>query len=351
MKIPSGSVSYSQLTTFLTCRYQWQLAYVHGLSRVMGDEPLELGSAIHAGLAAFFAGETTLSGIHKWADAIIPGWYDVYVNEYGSVADPDEIPVFGSIIISLAQIVDKAHRICKRVRADVENKWDVVSVQGTPLIEMELSTRIKRGVDFRGVIDLVVRERATGYVFLVDFKSRQKLVADPMHDFDTQQAMYQYLLYKCLGLTTHGSIIYQIRTEIPREPKLNKDGNSMSRSEIATDWPTYEAALKKAGLNPADYGDMYERLIDKKFTSEYRTFRPLEQLVRIWENTALHVKEMEQTRVFPRNISNRTCGGCQVREFCMSTFEGQPTDWMMGALYKLRTEDDTDFAATPDTVR
>ena len=200
------------------------------------------------------------------------------------------------------------------------------------------------GGTFEGYVDLVIREKSTGFVFLVDFKVRASLLERPEEDYDQQMALYQFLL-GLQGIQTMGSIIYQIKSSIPKKPSLNKNG-TMSRSEISSDWDTYRSALIDANLEPSDYLDMREKLSEKQFQKPIKTYRTPETVIAFWENAVQLVREIQvfderstQT-IAPRSFNQFNCPSCGMKALCRAEFENQPTDHLFVNDFKMENKND-----------
>ena len=320
--------SYSQVRTYDTCQYMWYTTYKRGIRRIFATKPMELGSAVHAGLANYFRGDDFLQGILTWANQTMPGWEDE-----GVTGD------FALIAQALREIVYDAILICARAIKSMAGRYIPVMYEGQPIVEREF--RVPIGKDyFVCVIDLCVHDRETGQIMLLDFKVREKMGSEPEFDFDVQMALYQAALLHH-GIHTDGSIVYQIRSVIPQKPVLNREKNGvreMSRSgSIITDWETYREALIENNLDPADYLDMQIKLSDRKFQQEIRQYRSVETLEAYWTNfleTVRRIKSYRRGSPITRNISYINCPRCVVRDFCQSEFNHQDTSWMLGTLYR-----------------
>ena len=66
-----------------------------------------------------------------------------------------------------------------------------------------------------------------------------------------------------VGLDEIDGVYWQVKKAAPRLPSRNKDGK-MSRRAMVTTWEVYKGALLEAGLDPADYEDMRDKLSDKE---------------------------------------------------------------------------------------
>lgn len=311
--------SYSQVRTFLTCAYEWDIYYKRRLTRKISTPSMELGSAVHVGMAARFRGQNYVKAIDAWAENICPGW----------AGELESDSAFTGVADLLRDITQKAKIICFRTIAEFEKDFEIVvdSNHGL-LVEKEFRVKLDKRDTFICVIDLIVREKSTGYLWLVDFKVREKITTPPAEDFDMQMALYQAALSQH-SIEAVGSIIYQVRSEVPQEPSLNVNGTMSRSGSIITDWETYCKALYRHGLDPSDYLDMQVKLADRVFQKQIRTYRSTETLHAYWSNfldTIRRIKSARRSRNISRNIGQIHCPRCPVKDLCMAEFYNQSTD-------------------------
>lgn len=355
-------ISYSEINTHSRCEYQWELAYKRRIEPLMPVLKMDLGSAIHAGLEAYFkvlhlpavnAHTIGLTAIEAWADAILPSWRDVkmdYEDETDRLgelmeimdANPDGFDPDDIIGVSLLPLVERAQEVYTRTIRYLGNGWEVVMYDGEPIVE--------RVFDWQGMtchIDLVVREKHTGMVMVVDFKTKAQITPAEGAEYDIQTAIYQYILQQH-GINATATAMLQIRSVTPKKPKLNKPDKhgfqSMSRSDIVTDWATYSAALVEAGLDPSEYGDMLMKLAGKKFFQLDVTYRGAGRLKAIWEKVVLPaMKEIglsgRRKGGAVRSMSVFNCAHCRMNLLCMAELEGMDTRGMFGTMYAYKEDE------------
>ena len=130
---------------------------------------------------------------------------------------------------------------------------------GTPLIETDLRwDGLVDGVEVQAKIDLVLRRRASGKVWLIDLKSTSKPIdtfdVPPFLEHDDQLAMQRAVL-AANGVKVDFSALLHVRTQAPVEPPLVYKGKKNERTThsldaLACDWETYRATLEKRGEDP-----------------------------------------------------------------------------------------------------
>lgn len=304
-------LSYSQVSQWTRCRRAWAFKYREELFPRFDRPSLDLGSAVHEGLAAGLQGFSYEEAINRWAD-----------EKYSLELLPEEQEV-------LQGLLTKAYGITAKSLAfiDLGHKWETVKHDGKPLIEHEFESELGvPGWDgFHGYVDWVARELATGQVWLIDFKVRDSMQPVEAEEFNLQMAIYQYLLGK-LNIPAVGSIAWQIRNELPKSPKVNKDG-TISRAACATDWDTYSAAVVAAGQDPEHYLEMKAKLETVEFFRLSRAYRGSNEVQNLWSDVVLPVAKDIGGGIY-RNLNHVTCNGCSYKNLCLEELRGGDTDYI-----------------------
>ncbi len=339
------SFSYSQINTFQRCQYAWQLSYKEGLQPRIDNPKPQLGTAIHRGLEAGLLGESVSAEVDVWADEAMK-----YLKPEEEVVIFDQKVLAKSIALrTLASFYDAGFEVMQGPKG--------TPLEG-PMIERELKVPLSLSFDsrlyhFKGYVDVVARERFSGHLWTIDFKSRESFAPEDSEEYSLQMAVYQYMLL-LLGVDTKGSIAWQTKSTVPREPKLNKGGKSMSRAAITTTWALYEAALKAAGLDPAEYGEMKEKLEEVQWQRLSRAYRGPKEIAAIWEQIVTPVTIQilianEAPGDRPRTLNAFNCRGCQYKDLCMEGLRGGDTDFLREQRYIKRGEEPTPrMVGTPD---
>lgn len=332
--------SQSAINCFNKCKFLFQTLYVQGIESALKNRHLTLGTLIHAGIA-----EHLREGVITKSDFL-----DVIEKQYPPLS-AEEFSLVEEYRQMALELVPEAEQITDRAIKFLGRGWETVTLDGEPLIERELEVELPNGMRFRFVVDWVARERSSGAIWLFDHKTRVNIQPDESEDYNMQMAIYQYLL-RSFGIETVGSICFQIRSRLPSEPNLNKNG-TMSRTEIASDWETYQQALVKNGLNPLDYADMQVKLQNKEFFRLSRSYRSADMLQRIWDKVviptlvdmknfaAYHITTQNQHEA-PRNIHSTNCKLCSIREYCHAKLHGYDTSWFFesGTIVYKEVEDE-----------
>ena len=324
-------LSFSQISTYLRCRQEWQYVYQGKLAPRMDARPLSLGSAVHIGLATalreYHCGQMSVEdGVRKGTES----WKE------RELARDD---LFEEEIEAIHQVAADAEQIAIRTLRKLPiDEWETVTdPAGIPMIEYYFTIPLKGWGGFHGYIDWVGRHKPTGQIWLVDWKVRKSFQPYEAEEVNLQNAAYQYAIFRILRKPLVGTITFQISDKPPAKPKLNKDG-TMSRALIKTDWETYKAALLEAGLSPDDYLDMAEKLSTVEFFRPAKEYRTLDTVRRVWkeviEPTAREIRR--SNKIVVRNLGHRTCNGCAYRQLCLAELGGGDVEYIRETHYRSR---------------
>ncbi len=355
-------ISVSQIGTFLSCSYKWQLTYQKNL-RVRSTDvgPASLGTVVHYGIAAGLREYWERTSQH-----LITGYWELGSVIHNAINDWDEQnrtegkTTFGVVDGKPCQVPDlafyaewgamvtNAKALALRTLESLEliENYDVVDTEYflgvaeelVPLIEFKMVQDVQ-GTDFEfaGVIDAVLRNRNTGLIEVIDWKVRRSFTGLDAEQLNSQIGIYQHAL-RTLGVDAAVGVVYQIKNEAPKTPGLNKaDKNgvqAMSRQKITTDWPTYKAALIEAGLNPEDYEDMAEKLSDVEWFRPLMVIRTERVTTALWENMVEHARRISEETRFPRSWGY-PCQHCHFKEWCQAELYDYDTDELLEERYEI----------------
>lgn len=360
---PTEFLRYSQLFAWNMCKYLFKLTENEGWVPRMNRISMDVGSAVHAGLA-----DILRTDAFKWArkehegatlemeriDTAIFAWTEETRTEIGELTSEEETQL--QDVRALA--TDVAARAARTL---FEEGWTTVWHEGHPLVEVEFFFPISVAPFWvRGTTDWVARNRE-GHVFLTDHKTQEAFQDEMNEEFNFQMPTYAHAIHEAIGMVIQGSARHQVKRVLPRIPEMNKTltkgQKTMSRTFINTTWEIYEAELRRNGLNPAQYEDMREKLKDVRFSKmslAYRGTTEIAAVRREFEAVALEMamheshnfrmmvkEEFDESLAYPRNISPRTCRGCRVKDLCFEEMRGGDVEFLQATQYRHRDEKDT----------
>lgn len=338
----------SNVTEWTRCKYRYRLTVIEGLQPRFAPAPLRRGTLVHAGmesaLLAHFEGLTAKAILSAGHRRIIDEQDKWLAQEYIA---PHITPELLENAIEQCQFASHIFERAFKALGILEGEWETMTIDGKPIIEWEMRIPFEGFEGFQGAIDWVARHVRTDNVWLVDFKTRKSMQGEGYDDAQIQAPVYQHLLRTLHGMNLCGTATYQIRAAIPEVPEVNKtkkkgeDRPSMSRSSLATDWPTYRQTLIDEHLDPADYEDIRAKL--KPFDRWDYTFRSAMEVERVWRTVRSHgaaildaeriAQELGVEDAYPRSLNAFNCMGCSMRNYCLADLRGQDTDFLARTEY------------------
>lgn len=333
--------SYSAVSKWLSCRQAWSFNYAHGLVPIVSDPEPAIGSAVH-----FALGMAILQGTD---DEVLQSALDIWFSEQMEPYEGLPEDAYESIHAVLSEHCERAAFIAKRALNAIHiEEWETIRDRtGTPMVEWHFDREVPGVGLLTGDIDWVARHRPTGLVWLFDHKIRGTLTSAPAEDFNIQMALYQHVLQEDEGLSLAGSILFQVSSHLPKTPTLTKKGE-VSRAAIDTTWEVYRQYVLDAGLDPANYDEMRQKLEAKVFYRPIRYFRSREHVRAVWERIFLPAaREMREALFTPdvvgtpnpliiRNMVPFLCRRCPYAPVCVGELRGEDVSYTVATQYARR---------------
>ena len=262
-------VRTSDRSTFKRCRVLWDWT-----SKIRQNyEPLrriaafDFGTAIHAGLEAYYDPET---------------WWDDRAKKesYACVAFRESIRRVQLKVAEAGVEVDDGFAEERELglgMLDHYFRWAPEHDDSLRpvLVEQEFEVPLYAGSVYQGRVDLVVEDRF-GY-WIVDHKTTATFGGTEWLALDDQCSSYAWALERQLGLRVRGVIYNELRKKLPHRPKLlNRGVLSLDKSQETTH-DIYLQTILDEGFDPKPYTDFlaYLKEYPKEFFRRTRvTFTP-----------------------------------------------------------------------------
>ena len=338
MKKPKVIFTNSELQTAKDCSEKWRLRYGIGYrTRYLNLTQLR-GKLIHILLDSHYAGI-------PWGEACTAaGNYAAAASV--RLSDEDKVDVF-TLLIKCEKIVGRYREHYRPLSDWSLDSIAVDPITKTPLIEAEFMTPIytpngkaSKILMLTGKIDLIIKDPVEeNACWICDHKTRETIkdsAADRMK-LDQQLRLYAWGAQMYWGFKVKGSIYNLVKSDLPDDPKVNKNGiPSLAKCDTTVDAliaclirqdeiicgmsPAERKAqkLSKEGVDFDAYAPEIQRLSRihwfKRFYQEYSDADLSKVQLEIYQ-IAL---ETHQRRFFPMN--DAACdhwGGCEYRSICM----------------------------------
>ncbi len=310
---------YSEINTWSACRQKWYYQYYLNLERVFANPTMTRGTMGHIGLEALDKGEDPAVAVAEFVDDYISKIPAIEIDGVTSIEHCE------TILQASVDVIDQIKEYAAYYPA-----WDKVVALETRFA-FQIGSNLSNNIPIYGTWDGIVEHQ--GALWLLERKWVKQFRTSEMFDLDGQFAIYK-MGAQAEGYDIAGVIVDQIGPK-PKRPSLNLpkknketrlEERSMSRTAVG-DWRTYEKALLEAGLDPADYQDMKEKLPDcSQFRRDFvvKTDKEVENYS---EHVKLKLEELasEEKRIYLADDRFK-CQSCNFRELCIESIKGNNID-------------------------
>lgn len=351
MSIPMH-ISPSDMSTFLSCRYKWDLSSPNRQSLRHKSSPrfyLTAGTALHAAIETMANGYWTLIDPVTVAKEVIDTEREAkikaYKDEFGFKPWPQELEQFETDTEFTLQLVSQYF---EQYPAGHE-----LDDQGLTYIATEVPFKIDitdhlenpgRPVFFVGTIDGVAVDN-DDKLFIVENKTyTAKPEADDLM-FHFQSTGYAVAIEMLTGQPITGGLYNGIAKKLIKEPKVLKSGKLSVDVRQSVTSRSFLAACRKMGANPnhPDYASFLQFLQSREEQGDTRFFYREkffynEDQKRSWTEDFYKVaNEMVANPRIYRTIPYNGCGkqgsDCWYSDICRSAHSGGDVDYILDKRY------------------
>lgn len=315
------TVSVSRANSWRKCQQLHDWKYVEEIVPTKKILPLTRGSWLHSCLEARDKGEDWLAVLKE-----------LKVKEYD--------PLFAEEKAVLGPLPTECFRIMRNYMHHFKNdKFD-----RTITTEIQFKIRIPgTNFVFHGIIDRIVRDQLDR-VWCMEHKTVKRPPSDEARLTDIQTGMYLWamrLLAPQLDFKAEevGGVVFDyLITKPPTEPYLLKAGG-LSHKNIYCDRYTFMAAIKKHGLDVADYADMWPKIDKNPFFIRQELTRSNDSVKNILDD---FIRTCQQIKAISGKYSVKSLGyGCEVprcsyRDLCIIDLENGDTKALIETMFEKR---------------
>lgn len=303
-------LSNSKVRTWRRCPKKFYYKYEMGLRTKTKSIQLERGSWIHELLQYHYDGEDWLAR-HK---ELTVEFYKLFEEEREDLGDlPAECLTIMKNYLREYATEDANYRV-------IDSELDEI-------------VTLPNGLRIQIIVDLILEEKRSGALWIVDHKTRKNFSDDTSMILDPQLTVYYWGL-GILGYKKLNGVMYnEIRTKLPTAPEPLKSGELSRAKSIDTDVYTYMRAIKRAKLNPADYSETLALIAQRQHQRFFRrTFIPKDipmtkQTIREFAMAAEEIEEAQAKTRFPRTFIQNSCAwDCEYRDVCLTEYMGGDID-------------------------
>lgn len=369
----------TELQDFLRCRKMWSYRWIDGLQPKKQSTPLLFGTAMHKYLEVYYSGGSHRNALYAVQDLI----------EQTDTSQMDELD-YQEMVETLNTVIENYN---KRYELDFQD-WEVIATELTFAIPLDDE------IGYTGTIDLIVRNKSDGKIYLVDHKTTNSIEKyDKNSDMDRQISRYWWALqqlqqgngfikntsssqdivpwvmrgeweteyHKYLGGEIGGFIYNIILKDYAVPPKVLKNGSLSKDKSQKTTLQLYANKLAELGLLipevvytdegqkivhsiPEEYDEIMDHLEQnpREYFRRIRVTRTQSEIDASIEELYATARDMSVTKwsvahpgvvdynAVYRNIT-KECPWCPFQPICQASMSGGNVDFLMRELYTVES--------------
>lgn len=199
------TVSFSQFSNWWTCPHKWMRDYILKEKTFEDNLIMTFGTAIHETIQLYL--KTLFDKSDKKADQIDMMKYFTWAfkRQITKKKIPHTQVEFNEFVEDGRNILAEFKDPVNRLRFFPRDKWELLG------IEDELNVEIKNNVNLTGLLDIVLREKKSGKIKIIDFKTSNNGWNNYQKEDFTKTS--QLVLYKALYSKFHNIPLTNIEVE------------------------------------------------------------------------------------------------------------------------------------------
>jgi len=329
-----GIIRTSDRQFFKRCRVLWDYTSKirQNFEPIQRIEALDFGTAMHAGLQAYYNPETWGDTLTMQANArqgFLDSIHDIQTKvRIGPLEFEErfeELRKLGLGMLEYYFLWAPSRDTFTPVYVEIEFE--------VPLEARYLATEIDV---YQGRIDLIVEDEY-GY-WIVDHKTAAQFGDTEWLALDDQCSSYAWAVQKKLGLKVRGVIYNELRKKVPHPPAVLRSGELSRNKQQDTTYETYLAAIKAGGYRTKGYAEIlaYLKNNPKQFVRRTRLNYTPQMLDLVEQRISSESYEMLHNPLIYPTPSRFNCQGCSFFAPCLARHEGRDEQLILDELYEKR---------------
>lgn len=208
------TVSVSKIQCYRNCHQAFYYRYVLKLRRKMKGDALIRGSVIHESLENYYMGKSWKKPIKQ---------FEKDFQEKYLLAEREMLGDLPKMVYTLMENYIECWE-------EDDEKYDWVKTEQDFTVELPKPKDIKIPMFLTGFIDAQIEDNRG--CLIGEHKTHKKFPDGDVRMFNTQSSLYAWVCNEHLGFPADRILWNYIRAGMPSEPKVLKDGRSISRAKI-----------------------------------------------------------------------------------------------------------------------
>jgi hypothetical protein len=316
-------IHISDVRTFRSCRQRWYFSspMQKGLTTRVPGRALFLGTICHDSLDRFHmvAGELPQERRVAYMEQCLNETFQSEIARLRKLLTQDEMD---ALALEITDLFDKAEGILlNHVRWCEGHFFPRFETLETE-VDFVVPLMPERSISFAGRYDALLRHKATGRLWLLDYKVSNMPIeyySQYLQQLDDQAKAYVTYCRQIYGQELEGIVFNVLRAKPPSQPRVLKSGEMSRAQNQDTTWEVYRQALTRAGLRPQDYLDVKAQLEEREARRPFNTMVMItftDETLRLFERSMQQtVREMLKPSIYP-NPNFLNCRMCAFQDPC-----------------------------------
>ena len=184
-------ISASQMFTYLGCSLKYMFQYVQKCSPQHLSIALPFGKAIHQAIEKYYQ-----SVMNSGEGASVEAMQELFAESISLALDNSPVPVlFKTELPDKDSVIEMGHQLIEVFHDEVDlTGFEVVGTEIPLSATLYSDTGEDTDIKLVGILDLLLKDKTSGKLMVVDNKTSKNKMADSTVDESLQMSAYSYLL-------------------------------------------------------------------------------------------------------------------------------------------------------------
>lgn len=269
-------ITNSTANIFTTCQKKFDYQIEQGLRLKVSAPPLRFGTLFHQCQEAYWEGikiEADVFDVKMMIAEAIESWKEKTIRDFKSLANQQEAEqaINGDKVNDIGPMVELVTDIMNRFVAKYYDsdmvRWEVLGIEVPFKLPLHTAKGTRSAWDFAGKIDLVLRDKNTGLIYIMEHKSMREANPEKYKrelPLKPQPKGYAWAVKQLFG-ACHGVIYNAARKKVPTEPKVLQKPNQGRKLSVAAQYTDTTTELFKEAirLHDPDNEAAYEEILGR----------------------------------------------------------------------------------------
>lgn len=192
-----------------------------------------------------------------------------------------------------------------------------------------------------GRLDMVVKD-FEDRLWILDHKTSKDRLDPEILTLDDQMTLYLWAVQQIIGSPLEGCYYNVLRKKLPSEPQMLKSGGLSKSKMIDTTYDVYLQAIFDNGLDPADYEDILDYLVNKDcgFFTRAKVHRNKHEIDMAGRMLRMEAIDMLNAPYIYPNPTRDCKWKCDYMPLCIAMNRNDDVAFMINSMYRPRVKEE-----------